>query len=565
MKQRFFIALSIFLLSLSSSANDQHIIDSLKVVIEDATHDSTKVNILLEIANLTYIKNPDTALNVCKQALKLAEHNNMIAEKAECYGWLGYLVRQKGEMNLALEYNFKALRIEEKIIKERSLDGLTLLNEAEIIAIKQNIAPTLNNIGLIYKIQGDILNSLKFYLKSLKVYEQIGNKNGIATCLNNIGLIYKDQGDIARSLEFYDKGLKILEEIGDKKGIATYLSNIGVIYSEQEDTPNALEFFYKSLKIQEEIGYKKGVANSLNNIASIYYHQGKIANALEYHDKSLKTREEIQDKSGIANSLNNIAYIYKNQGDPSVTSSKQESLNAGFKKALEFSNKSLKIREEIGDKSGIASSLNNIGEFYLEQGRLDDALENGTKGLLLARTIGSPRLISHSAGLLSKVAKAKGNHQKALEMYELHIQMRDSIKNEETQKATIRQQTKYEFEKTMLVKEQKEKEEARVLSEEISRRDNLQYSVVLICLLVIGVIVAMLGRLALPVRMAEGIIFFSFLILFEFLLVLADPYIDNWSGGAPGFKLLFNAGIAAFIFPLHSFFERKLKGKLVTK
>ena len=55
------------------------------------------------------------------------------------------------------------------------------------------------------------------------------------------------------------------------------------------------------------------------------------------------------------------------------------------------------------------------------------------------------------------------------------------------------------------------------------------------------------------------------LILFEFLLVLADPYIDKWSGGAPGIKLLFNAGIAALIFPAHAFFETKLKGRLVKR
>jgi len=62
--------------------------------------------------------------------------------------------------------------------------------------------------------------------------------------------------------------------------------------------------------------------------------------------------------------------------------------------------------------------------------------------------------------------------------------------------------------------------------------------------------------------MTEGLIFFAFLIFFEFLLVLADPYIEGWSSGAPGIKLLFNAGIAALIFPLHSLFETKLKRKL---
>ena len=72
-----------------------------------------------------------------------------------------------------------------------------------------------------------------------------------------------------------------------------------------------------------------------------------------------------------------------------------------------------------------------------------------------------------------------------------------------------------------------------------------------------------LGFINVSERVAEGIIFFSFLILFEFLLVLADPYIDRWSGGAPGFKLLFNAGIAALIFPAHAFFESRLKGRLI--
>jgi len=73
----------------------------------------------------------------------------------------------------------------------------------------------------------------------------------------------------------------------------------------------------------------------------------------------------------------------------------------------------------------------------------------------------------------------------------------------------------------------------------------------------------MLGNLSLPIIVDEGLIFFSFLILFEFILVLGDPYVDTWTGGAPGLKLLINASVAAFIFPLHTFFEATLKGRLV--
>jgi len=47
-------------------------------------------------------------------------------------------------------------------------------------------------------------------------------------------------------------------------------------------------------------------------------------------------------------------------------------------------------------------------------------------------------------------------------------------------------------------------------------------------------------------------------------LVLLDPYIEQYSSGAPAIKLGFNAVLAALIFPLHSFFENKLKNRIIT-
>jgi len=495
------ISLFILLLSYSLKAQDQRTVDSLKSVIEAAKHNTSVCNAYLSWGEEVYMSNPDTAVILFHKARETAERNLAAGPPP------------------ALEKKYLS-----------------------------SLADALNNIGYIYMNQGDIPKALEFYHKSLKIEEELGNKKGIATSLNNIGAIYNSQGDIPKALEYYHKSLKIREEIGYKQGMATSLNNIGYIHNNQGDIPKALEYFHKSLKIYEEIGYKEGIAYSLNNIGAIYDSQGDIPKSLEFYHKSLKVQEEIGDKQGIATSLNNIGYVYSSQGD--------------IPNALEYYHKSLKIQKEIGDKKGIANSLHNIGSLELVQEALARALKNGTQGLLIAREIGSPDLISANSGLLSEVAKKQGNYQEALEMYELHIQMRDSIKNEATQKATIRQQTKYEFEKAQLIKEQEEKEAERIQTEATSRRDNLQYSVILIAILVLFGGVLALGFINVSERMAEGIIFFSFLILFEFLLVLADPYIDGWSGGAPGIKLLFNAGIAALIFPLHSLFEAKLKKRL---
>jgi len=481
-------------------------VDSIRNAIQNAGHDTSVCRAYLVWGEEVYLNNPDTALILWQKVHDLAE-----------------------ESLVSGQLNGEAGAFEKKY--------LFFLAEA------------LNNTGYIYYIQGDIPNALEFYHKSLKIQEEMGQKSGLATSLNNIGLIYDAQGDIPKALEFHHKSLKIEEELGNKSGMASSLNNIALIYMNQGDIPKALEFYHKSLKAFEEMGDKSGIATSLNNIGAIYNNQEDIPKALEFCHKSLKMYKEVGDKSGIATSLNNIGTIYNAQGD--------------IPKALEFHHKSLKIREEIGDKSGIANSFKNIGDIELLVGNLTNALELGQQGLEIAQEIGSPDLISYNSGLLNKVAKKQGNYQMALEMYELHILMRDSINNEETQKASIRQQTKYEFEKAQLVKDQQEKETARLQAEVTARRDNLQYSVILICLLAIGGLVAMLGKLSLPIKVAEGLIFFSFLILFEFILVLGDPYVDTWTGGAPGLKLLINASVAAFIFPLHAFFEAKLKGRLV--
>ena len=164
---------------------------------------------------------------------------------------------------------------------------------------------------------------------------------------------------------------------------------------------------------------------------------------------------------------------------------------------------------------------------------------------------------------MTKLAKANKDYKLALEMYELHITMRDSLNNKKTQKATIRHQTKYEFEKEQLVKEQELKEKNRKIKEETQRRDNLQYSLIFLGIIILFGVVLSLGFIKLSPTMAEGVIFFAFLILFEFLLVLGDPYVDSLTGGEPIYKLLLNALLAGLIFPLHAFFERTLKKRLV--
>gem|GEM_PF-68409 len=485
-------------------------IDSLQLALKNAKHDTTRVNALNELGHEISDQAPDSALALFAKAQTIAEsnlknldlgkrvtesfkrnlafalnnigliysHKGDIPRALEYYGRslkmleeiedkkgiatslnnIGMLYKQQGDIPKALEYYGRSLEIREEIGDKggiatslnnigsiyygqgnipKALEYLgRCLKMQEEKGDKKGIANSLNNIGMMYKQQGDIPKALEYLVKGLKMQEEILDKGGIATSLNNIALIYNQLGDIPKALEYNLRSLKVREEIGEKGGIAMSLNNIAGIYRRQGDTPRTMEYLLGSLKLFEEIGDKKGITELLNNIGKIYEQQGDIPKALEYHGRSLKMREEIGDKKGIATSLNNIGAIYNDQGD--------------IPKALEYYGRSLEIREEIGDKEGIANSICNIGTIHLKQGDYSRAETYLSRSMNMSRELGYPENIRNAAENLSKLYKETNRHELALENHELFIQMRDSINNIETQKATIKQQTKYEFEKKEL-------------------------------------------------------------------------------------------------------------------
>ena len=107
-----------------------------------------------------------------------------------------------------------------------------------------------------------------------------------------------------------------------------------------------------------------------------------------------------------------------------------------------------------------------------------------------------------------------------------------------------------------------EQEQARILEEQTQRRYWLQYSGILIFIIAVFAILLFSGRLNIPLRLAKGGLFFTFLLVFEFVLVLIDPYIEQWTGGEPAYMLMVNIALAGLFLPLHNYAVRKLEQRL---
>ena len=451
--------LFLFLLLVPSSrtySQAAHVSDSLKLALKTATHDTTRCNIYYAWAGTLNLRNIDSAYLLWEKSRAIAEKNLNLSEQ-----------------------------------------------DKQLERFYTKLLPYLyNNIGSYYSDKSNYKAAKQNYAKALGLYKKNGDKAGIAEAYNNIGYINETLGETEQAFENYDKSLAIREEIKDRDGIATTLNNIGYLFNMQGNTVKALEYYSKSLKIREEIKDKEGIAHSLNNLGSVYQEQGDSKKAMEYHERALKLREEINDQQGTINSLINIAYLY---GE----AKKYEQSLAFFKRALDLSKqlgdkyteayahnltgnvykamgehdkvyesymKGLELFTELNNAKGMSTGYSNLGTYFEQKNDVPKAISYYEKSLALAKESGYPSFVATAAENLFKAYQKQNKPAKALEMHILYTRINDSLSNETTKKASLKNQFQNEYDKKeieikALSKLEKEKIELKAAEEK--KRQNM--------------------------------------------------------------------------------------------
>lgn len=430
-------------------------IDSLLKVLATVKEDTSKIDALNSLFLEYEFSDETKAQEYVNKAFALAQKIGFKRGLAETYLYLGYFAEDKGNYPEALK-NYKAsLKINEELKN------------------KMEIANSFNNIGIIYKEQGNYGEALKNYFASLKIRKAINDKRGIAASYNSIGNIFYLQGNYPEALKHYFISLKIREEIADKQEIANSYNNIGTVYGDQGNYTEALKNHFACLKIKKEIGNRKAEAISYSNIGIVYYSLGDYAEAEKNHLASMKIREEIGDKKGFAHSCNNLGTVYSVQAVIETDPGKRK---LKFDQALKSLFASLKIKEEIGDKIGIAGSYSTIGDVYVNQKKYTEAKEYLLISKKLSEEIGYKKNLKETYRNLTSLDSATGNFKDAYENHKLYILYSDSLDNEETRKKTIQSQMTYDFEKKEAVanaEHQKELEKQELIATEKSRKQKV--------------------------------------------------------------------------------------------
>lgn len=343
-------------------------------------------------------------------------------------------------------------------------------------------ALSLNNFGYLYMQKGMIPKAYEYYYKALDIYKELNDKQGIASESVNLGYLFRQDGNITKAIDSYHTALKIQIEINDKSGAATSYNNIGFIFDSQGEVSKALEYYNKALKIYIEINNKEGIANEYSNMAYLFKTYGDLScksskaecqvranlKAITYLNKSVKIREEINDKFGLANSLNLLGGIYEEYGDPECPSGVNCD-KLSNEKALAYYKKALLLRIEVNNLGGISQSYGSLAQYMLRYGDLEAARDYGEKCMSAAKELGAPEKIRDAAEILQKIYEKQNQFQKSLKMYMLYIQMRDTIDNEETKRSILKKGFQIEYEKKATADSVRVSEEKKVTTAQLKQ------------------------------------------------------------------------------------------------
>jgi class 3 adenylate cyclase/Tfp pilus assembly protein PilF len=251
--------------------------------------------------------------------------------------------------------------------------------------------------------------------------------------LKTLASAYAAVGDLERSLQCLLDELAIVNDMRDSAMLGGVLTNIGVAYQNQGYPKEALSYYRQSLGITRRTGNTYSQAMSLGNIgtciASLY-----PDSTMYYYKSALKVADspDMHDREGFMGwMLNNIGVHFAREGQ--------------VDSAFHYYFKSLAIRKSIDHRLGLSIINRQIANLYLSTGNLDSALKCVNVALKMSMDNGFVRSLEDGYLTRSQIYQRMNRYQDAFYDYQQHIEIRDSLYNDNNTKEIVQQTMRYEY------------------------------------------------------------------------------------------------------------------------
>jgi signal transduction histidine kinase len=329
---------------------------------------------------------------------------------------LGYLLSQASTLENISRVQ-KELNLFEEASKnlQKSIELRTELNDS------RGLASAYNDMGNLYSEKGEFAVALKYYLSSLKIRQEVDLQSDIARSLTNIGITYRKLNSHRNALKYFGQALELISDKFDPAGKAYIYIHHGNTLRDMGNPTKALESFKKALELRERTDNPISISQTLRSIANAYSDLGLFSQSKNYLSKALELMVEINDEKGLADVKNELGNLALKMGDI-------DDALLYFQHAAMLYGKHFDL-----EKRGLC--LRKIGEIQTKKGQYANALENLNIALSLGERTGNKKLFELTLLALYDFHLARGEYKEALQYFQKHIIVRDSLLAQHQQEA----------------------------------------------------------------------------------------------------------------------------------
>ncbi|MCI5054929.1 MAG: tetratricopeptide repeat protein [Flavobacteriales bacterium] len=289
---------------------------------------------------------------------------------------------------------------------------------------------SLNVIGTIEYQRGVWDSASKYFNLAISVLKGTQDSSALSDSYNNLGLTNHRIGNFSSALENHLQALRIREATNKRELLASSYHNIGWVYDDQGNKEAALEHYEKSLALKKELGLEELAANTIVNIGTIHNEMGEYDKALEAFLEAKDVYEETGDKLSYAIAMLNIADAYKNMEQ--------------YDQSKKYYVSVLKTLSEHHNQFIEAHAMAGLGTLHKKMKRYQTAINYLSKSIEQFRSMSSSSEMIVGYKELSECYDITQQYQKASEIKNKLIDLKDSLNKVNSQNAIAEMQTKYE-------------------------------------------------------------------------------------------------------------------------
>lgn len=321
--------------------------------------------------------------------------------------------------------------------------------------------------------------AIYFAQLSISLAEKLGLDKVKGNALNIMGVAQFIRSDYEDALQAHLQALKIRESLRDSVGMLESNLNLGNVYYRNGEMGKAAEMYEKALVYGLATKNLRGQSLIYNNLGNYYSdrwveskQQEDYVLALDYLQKSLKIKEDLKDNRGLVKTLTQLAQL--NMSDRA--------------KAGDYLLRALALSKENQDIENKIVVLNELSNYYLQINDFAKVRTYGLQAYQIAKDANSDFYISVSADYLVKAAEGLGDFKNAYEYLLVKKTADEALFNESRAKVRDELLIQYETEKKEL-ENHRLTQEQQYLDLSIQRRNELLIGTSLLFLVLLALFI----------------------------------------------------------------------------